>query len=159
VVCFGGKWEIDRIAAEMLAHALGLEGIHAEARSATALDMRHLPRLSLSGDEIVCLSYFRQDPLMPARHLARRGRSRWPAQRVGVAAGGAPPEMLDEEARRRVGPQDVVAGRGGRRIGSWLSSGGGRAGGGGPLHGRRTLRARAMGESASATRRCARRWT
>src|SRR5690606_12098966 len=37
VLCIGGKWEMDTIAAEMLAHALTLEGIPARTRAASTL--------------------------------------------------------------------------------------------------------------------------
>lgn len=98
VLCIGGKWEIDALAGEMLAHALAFEGIAAAAQPAATVNADYLARLDLKGAEIVCLSYFTPNPAIPARHACRRMRRRWPNLRIVLALWKAPPELLTDEA-------------------------------------------------------------
>jgi predicted PurR-regulated permease PerM/GAF domain-containing protein len=94
VVCMGGKWEVDQIAARMLSHALQLQGLDAEVRTqGQAGDA--LAGLDLDNVGVVCLSYFTPDPQTPARHLARRLQRRWPQLQVLLLLWNAPPEMLE----------------------------------------------------------------
>ncbi len=53
VACIGGKWEIDAVAGEMLAHALATRGIAAVERPAGILTGRYLDGLDLAGMDIV----------------------------------------------------------------------------------------------------------
>lgn len=54
VLCLGGKWELDAITAQMVAHALGLAGRNAAAHDAAlAADPQALARLDLRGVEAV----------------------------------------------------------------------------------------------------------
>ena len=98
VLCIGGKWEIDALAGEMLAHALALEGIAAAYQPAASVNADYLAKLDLKGADIVCLSYFTPNPAIPARHACRRLRRRWPNMRIVVALWNAPPELLTDES-------------------------------------------------------------
>ena len=49
VICIGGKWEVDAIAARILAHALGLEGVPAEARPLATVNRHYVEKLPLKG--------------------------------------------------------------------------------------------------------------
>ena len=94
VLCIGGKWEIDALAGEMLAHALALEGIAASFQPPASVNADYLAKLDLKGADIVCLSYFTTNPVIPARHACRRLRRRWPNVRIVLALWNAPPELL-----------------------------------------------------------------
>ena len=94
VLCIGGKWEIDALAGEMLAHALALEGIAASFQPPASVNADYLAKLDLKGADIVCLSYFTPKPAIPARHACRRLRRRWPNVRIVLALWNAPPELL-----------------------------------------------------------------
>jgi hypothetical protein len=109
VICFGGKWDVDAIAARMVAHALELEGIRAEARPAATVNRHYVEQLSLKGTEAICLGYFSENPLIPARHFTRRLRMRWPRLRIVVALWNAPSELLEESSRERLGVDAVVS--------------------------------------------------
>lgn len=108
VICIGGKWEVDAIAARIVAHALALEGLPAEARPAATVNRHYVDQLSLNGTETVCLSYFSEDPLIPARHLTRRLQIRWPKLRIVLAFWNAPSELLEEPSRERLGVEAIV---------------------------------------------------
>ena len=97
VLCIGGKWELDALAGEMLAHALALEGIAASFQPPASVDAAYLAKLDLKGANIVCLSYFTTSPMIPARHACRRLRRRWPNVRVVLALWNAPSEVLTSE--------------------------------------------------------------
>ncbi|MBR1196129.1 AI-2E family transporter [Bradyrhizobium sp. AUGA SZCCT0240] len=98
VLCIGGKWEIDALGGEMLAHALAFEGIAAASQPAASVNADYLAKLDLKGADIVCLSYFAPDPAIPARHACRRLRRRWPDVRIVLALWNAPPELLTDES-------------------------------------------------------------
>lgn len=109
VVCLGGKWHIDAMAAEMLAHALAHEGIAADFHAAAGASARHVAKLELAGTELVCLSYFSPTPSAAARQLCRRLRHRFPDLRIVLALWNGPAELLREGAQRDLGAEAVVA--------------------------------------------------
>ncbi|MEH2519126.1 putative PurR-regulated permease PerM [Bradyrhizobium sp. AZCC 1610] len=108
VLCIGGKWEIDALAGEMLAHALGFEGIAAASQPAASVNADYLAKLDLKGADIVCLSYFTPNPAIPARHACRRLRRRWPDLRIVLALWRAPPELLTDESLAALKADAVV---------------------------------------------------
>ena len=108
VVCIGGKWEVDTLAAKMLAHALSSEGQQAEHRAANVVSAEYIARLDLDGAQTVCLSYFSAQPQAQARHFCRRLRRRWPDVRIVLALWNAPPELVGEDACKAIGA-DAVA--------------------------------------------------
>jgi predicted PurR-regulated permease PerM/GAF domain-containing protein len=108
VICIGGKWEVDAVAARIVAHSLDLEGIPAEARPAATVNRHYVDQLPLKGTETVCLSYFHEHPLIPARHFTRRLQIRWPKLRIVLAFWNAPLELLEEPTRERLGVVAIV---------------------------------------------------
>jgi predicted PurR-regulated permease PerM len=108
VLCIGGKWEIDALGGEMLAHALACEGIAAVSQPAASADANYLAKLDLKGADIVCLSYFTANPAIPARHACRRLRQRWPSLRIVLALWNAPPEALTDELLDKLKADAVV---------------------------------------------------
>jgi predicted PurR-regulated permease PerM/GAF domain-containing protein len=107
-VCIGAKWEIDTLAARMLAHALSLERLPAEHRPAATVSADYIARLDLKGAQVVLLSYFSRDPQIPARHFCRRLRRRWPDVHIILGLWNAPAELLGEEACKALGADAVV---------------------------------------------------
>jgi predicted PurR-regulated permease PerM len=98
VLCLGGKWEIDTMGGEMLAHALAVEGIAATSLPAATITADYVAKLDLQGADIVCLSYFTPRPAISARHVCQRLRRSWPNVRIVLALWNAPPELLANEA-------------------------------------------------------------
>ncbi len=108
VLCIGGKWEIDALAGEMLAHALAFEGVAAVSQPAASVNADYLAKLDLKGADIICLSYFTSNPAIPARHTCQRLRRRWPNIRIVLALWNAPPELLTDESRAAFKADAVV---------------------------------------------------
>lgn len=108
VICIGGKWEVDAIAARTLAHALRLEGVLAVARPLATVNRHYVDKLPLTGKETVCISYFSHNPAIAARHFVRRLRMRWPDLHIVLALWNAPSELLDEAALERLGADALV---------------------------------------------------
>lgn len=108
VVCIGGKWEVDALAARMLAHALGQQGCVAEHRPAATPDAETLARLDLRGAQAVCLSYCAAEPAPAARHFCKRLRRLWPELRIVVGVWNAPALAADPGAAEALGADLVV---------------------------------------------------
>lgn len=106
VVCIGGKWEVDSVACEMLVHALSFQGIAAAQRPGGALTGRYVDKLDLTDVEIVCLSYFSQNPELSARSFCRRLRHRWPNVKIVLALWNVPD--LSESQETQMGADAVV---------------------------------------------------
>jgi len=109
VVCLGGKWELDTIAAELLAHALTLEGIAATYKPPNATTPSQLQKLDLSRSAVVCISFVSNAPAAPARQLCRRLRHRWPDVCIVLALWNPPPKLLQPQAYQALGADAVVA--------------------------------------------------
>ncbi len=107
-VCIGGRWEIDTLAARMLAHSLSLAGVAATHRPSSLVTADYIDRLDLSAAKTVCLSFFSPQPQAHAQTFSRRLRRRWPHLHIVLALWNAPPELLDEAARRELGADAVV---------------------------------------------------
>ena len=103
VACIGGKWEVDQIAARMLAHALQLQGCPAQARARGA-QQQAAP--ALDGTQVVCLVWLASDPSAAVRHLSRRIKRRWPHVQVVLALLNVPEGV--EEAPEQFGA-DAIA--------------------------------------------------
>jgi predicted PurR-regulated permease PerM/GAF domain-containing protein len=86
VLTIGGRWEVDTLAAEMLAHALAAEGVAADHRPASAVAADGIATLDLDGVAVVVLSYFSAAPESYVRFVTRRLRRRYPEVRVLVVA-------------------------------------------------------------------------
>ena len=107
-VCIGGKWETDTRSARMLAHALSLAGMPATHRPSALMTADYIDRLELADAKTVCLSFFSPEPQKAASVFCRRLRRRWPHLHIVLALWNAPPELLDEAARRELGADAVV---------------------------------------------------
>ena len=108
VACIGGKWEIDNVACEMLAHTLAFHDIRAHQRPAGVLTARYLDKLDLSEVEIVCLSYFSRQPELSARSFCRRLRHRWPGVKIVLALWNPPQRVAEGEGPGDLGADAVV---------------------------------------------------
>ncbi len=108
VVCIGGKWELDTLAARMLEHALSLAGVSAEHRAAGVSNADFFATLDLQGATTVCLSHFSPEPQTQVRYLCRRLRRRWPDLHIVLALWNAPTTLLDEAGYKALGA-DAVA--------------------------------------------------
>lgn len=108
VLCIGGKWEIDALAGEMLAHALALEGIAASFQPPASINADYLAKLDMKGADIICLSYLTPNAAIPARHACRRLRHRWPNIRIVLALWNAPSELLTSEAVKSLKADAIV---------------------------------------------------
>jgi predicted PurR-regulated permease PerM len=108
VICIGGKWELDTVAGEMLAHALALDGIPADYRPAMTISSVSIAKLDLERTEVICISYFTTAPAVPARHFVRRLQHRWPHLKIVLALWNSPEELLNDETHQELGVKEVV---------------------------------------------------
>ncbi len=92
VACFGGRWAVDVLAADMTAHVLALSGVGAKVVRVGTMSTEYFSELDLSGVEVVCLSYFSPDPTTLAKFFVRRLKRRWPEVSVILAAWNTPPD-------------------------------------------------------------------
>ncbi|MGE8319533.1 MAG: AI-2E family transporter [Comamonas sp.] len=109
VHCVGLRWEIDALAAAMLAHMLGVQGYDAGCSEYA------LPHLAADGDfadwrnpQLVCLSTFSPHPQAAVRQMCRRLRGRWPQVKIAVAAWNAGDELRQPGAAEALGVDVVV---------------------------------------------------
>lgn len=109
VLCVGARWEVDTLAAEMLAHALGHAGIATRLAPATAVSADHIQLLDLQGIDVLCLSVFSSTPEAQVRYIARRLKRRMPGLRVVVGLWNAPPARLDAEVPAQLGVDAVAS--------------------------------------------------
>ncbi|MDT7835024.1 AI-2E family transporter [Aquabacterium sp. OR-4] len=108
VLCVGARWEVDTLAAEMLAHALAHQGVATRLAPAAAVSADHLQTLDLQGIEVLCLSVFSSTPEAQLRYIARRLKRRAPGLRLLVGLWNAPPQLLQPDGAERLGV-DAVA--------------------------------------------------
>ncbi|MEP7206137.1 MAG: AI-2E family transporter, partial [Casimicrobiaceae bacterium] len=94
VVCLGAKWEMDMLAARMVAHGLTESGIPANAQVADTGAADFVASLDLAGARTVCLSHFSPDPHTRIRYVCRHLRRRWPDLHIVAALWNAPPDLL-----------------------------------------------------------------
>jgi len=108
VLCIGGKWELDTLAARMLGHALALEGVGAEHRAAAVSSADFFATLDLQGATTVCLSHFSPEPQTQIRYLCRRLRRRWPDLHIVLALWNPPAALLEEAGYTALGADAVT---------------------------------------------------
>jgi len=108
VVCIGGKWEIDGLAARMCAHALSLAGHPSTHRPPAVVTADHVAGLDLDGVQCVCLSYFSPEPQVAARGFCRRLRRRWPQLKVVLGLWNAAPPAAEAGDADLLGADAVV---------------------------------------------------
>lgn len=78
VLCIGGRTELDRAAAEMVAEALGERGIGVRVLPSIAVSQDAIAQLDLHGIEVACISYLNPQPQVFARYVCRRLKRRAP---------------------------------------------------------------------------------
>ena len=78
VLCIGGRTELDRAAAEMVAEVLAERGIGARVLPPVAVGQDAIGQIDLTGVEVVCLCYLSREPHVFARYVCRRLRRRAP---------------------------------------------------------------------------------
>lgn len=108
VVCMGAKWEVDTLAARMLAHALSNAELCADHAAAGIANAAGFAALDLQGARMVCLSHFSAEPQTQARYLCRRLRRRWPDLHIVLALWNAPPALLEQADHGVLGADAVV---------------------------------------------------
>ena len=107
VVCIGAKWEVDSLAARMIAHGLADSGVAAGVQVIDTAAADFVARLDLAGARSVCLSHFSPDPATRIRYLCRHLRGRWPDLHIVAALWNAPPDLLDGAGARALGVDAV----------------------------------------------------
>jgi len=110
VLCLGAKWEVDTLAARMLAHSLALEGTPARADAALASSAQSLADITGPAPRTVCLSLFAPDPWRTARRASRRIQRRWPQARIVVCTWNVDDKALADPALAETLDADAVAG-------------------------------------------------
>lgn len=107
--CVGARWEVDALAADMVAHSLSLQGMPATCAG-------HALTATVGPDEIqgwgdaqwILLSVFHQQPQAMVRQILRRVRRRYPHLPVIVALWNADAAALQDSAVERMGATAVV---------------------------------------------------
>ncbi len=103
VLCLGARWEVDALAAEMLAHALTMEGIPARALAITTGANDDIGHLDVGDADTVCLSLFSPSPDAKVRYIARRLKRHRPDLRVLAAMWNAPASLTGPDAAATLG--------------------------------------------------------
>jgi predicted PurR-regulated permease PerM len=100
-LCFGGRGELDDVAAAMLAQALSVQGAAASTSSFETLEPSRLRQFSLEGVDTVIVGFLNAASIKHARFVVRRLKRLSPAVKVGVVF------WMDKEA---AGRQDAAHG-------------------------------------------------
>ncbi len=108
VLCIGARWEMDTLAAEMLAHALGHAGVRASVLPPAAVTAQQIATLDLTGVRAVCLSAFSQTPQAQLRYVARRLLRRQPGLHIVAGLWSAQPALLVPAAAPALGVAAVA---------------------------------------------------
>lgn len=78
LLCIGARHELDALSAEMLVHALRLEGLAARAEPVEMLSADRIDSLDLEDVAAVCVCSYSPSPATHARYVTRRLRRRRP---------------------------------------------------------------------------------
>lgn len=133
--CVGARWEVDALAAAMVAHSEALRG-HVVSCSDWALaadpqwrqlgpgqgglPQGHAGAQALAEAQLLVLSVFSTQPQTVVRQLMRRVRRHWPHLRVVLALWNAPAVVSDPEFARRCGAAACVSGL--RELQLWVDA-------------------------------------
>lgn len=107
VLCIGGKWEIDTVSGEMLAHVLQRDGIAAEHHLVAGTSVRDVEKLELDNVDVVCLGYFHPSPLLTARHICKKIRAAFPNIKIIIGLWNMQ-RLPDKELLEKLGVDAVV---------------------------------------------------
>lgn len=108
VLIVGARWEVDTLAAEMLAHAFAVQGRPARALPPSAIAAERIGSIDLTGVQIVVLSAFSPTPEAHARYVCRRLRRLRPELRIVLALWQGPPALLELGAADALGADSVA---------------------------------------------------
>jgi hypothetical protein len=113
VLCIGGRTELDRAAAEMVAQVLAERGIGARALPPVSVSQDAIGQLDLTGIEVICLSYLDPQPYVFAKYVSRRLKRRAPEIRIVICVWnpprhGAPPNDPTTGAVADVSLEEMV---------------------------------------------------
>lgn len=108
VLVAGARWEVDSLAADMLAHALALQDIGAHPLPAASIAAERIGALDLTGVQLVVLSAFSSTPEVQARYVCRRLRRLRPELRIVLALWQGPPALLEPGAADALGADSVA---------------------------------------------------
>jgi predicted PurR-regulated permease PerM/GAF domain-containing protein len=107
--CVGGRWEVDALAADMVAHSLSLQGMPATcAGHALTPAVGADETLGWGDAQWLLLSVFSAQPQAMVRQIVRRVRRRYPQLPVIVALWNADETALQDAAVARMGVAAVV---------------------------------------------------
>ncbi|QIL72843.1 AI-2E family transporter [Diaphorobacter sp. HDW4B] len=111
VLSMGGKWEIDQLAARMVAHCLELDG-HAVRCVGSDVLSNHsaVERPQMLRGDVVCVSWMSTEPYAAARNLCRRIRRAWPHARIVLLLWNLPQDMSKEQSRDQLRDQGAKLG-------------------------------------------------
>jgi GAF domain-containing protein len=96
VLCIGGRTELDRAAAEMVAEVLAERGIRARVLPPVAVGQDAIGQIDLTGVKVVCLSYLSPQPQVFARYVCRRLRRRGSDLKLLLCCWNLPPATAPE---------------------------------------------------------------
>jgi hypothetical protein len=108
VLCIGGRTELDRAAAEMVARALSERGIDARVLPPVSVSQDAIGQLDLTGIDVVCLSYLDPQPHVFAKFVSRKLKRREPQMRIAICAWNAEPVTPADDPTVR-GAADIVS--------------------------------------------------
>lgn len=98
VLCMGGKWEVDQLAARMVAHGVRLGGHAVKLAGSDVLSSQNvMPRPQLLRGDVVCVSWMSAQPHAAARALCRRIRRAWPQVGIVLHFWNLPQEMPERQ--------------------------------------------------------------
>ncbi len=108
VLCIGARNEVDSLSAQMLAHALQVQGLNGQAMPASALSADRIGELPLDGVSVVCLCSFNPAPLVHTRFVLRRLRRYQPDMPMLLAAWAEDADLTDNKALEQLGGVHLV---------------------------------------------------
>lgn len=94
ICVLAGRWELDQLAARVLAHRLSSEGLAARAEPPLDASAAAVDRLNLAEVDGLVLSYVSAEPWRHVRPLVRRLRRSAPHLRIVVALWALEPEAI-----------------------------------------------------------------
>ncbi|MBF5006961.1 AI-2E family transporter [Diaphorobacter caeni] len=104
VLSMGGKWEIDQLAARMVAHCLEIDGYGVRCASSDVLSNHSaVERPQVQRGDVVCVSWMSTEPHAAARNLCRRIRRAWPHARIVLLLWNLPHQELSRDQMRDQG--------------------------------------------------------
>lgn len=109
VHCVGARWEVDALAADMVAHSLALHGVPASSASHALTAALGPEEMENWGDvQWLVIASFHLQPQAMVRQILRRVRRRYPQMQVILALWNAAPAVLQSNAVERMGATAIA---------------------------------------------------